>query len=168
MYARTLSIASGDTGVRQTVAHMRDLIARAIVNPGFRQYVATLAGQYGSNNRTVLARSLRDWIDDHTQFMRDPDGVELLHDPVLLLTRAANGHMLYVDCDDVAALAGAMAKAIGLRTRFVVVGFRRPNAPFTHIWVEVQGNGGTWIDMDVTRTAQSLDIPVTRRMVIPV
>lgn len=167
MYASAVTIAPGDTGVKQTIAHMRAMVARAIVNPGFRHYVTTLAGQYGSNNRTVLARSIRGWLEDHTQFMRDPDGVELVHDPVLLLTEVALGRIINVDCDDVATLAAAMGRAIGLQARFVVVGFRKNNAPFTHVWTELRGNNGQWIDMDVTRTAQSLDIPVTRRMVIP-
>lgn len=166
MRVATLGLAAGDLGVQQTVAHMRRMVDRAIVNPGFRKYVSTLVTQVGSNNRTVQARAIREWLEGHTSFLRDPDGVELLHDPVLLLTQAAMGHIIHVDCDDVAMLAAAMGRTVGLRARFVVVGFRGPNAPFVHVWAELGGNTN-WIDMDVTRTAQALDIPVTRRMVIP-
>lgn len=159
-------IASGDLGVTQTVAMMRRLVERAIVNPGFRRFAVRLAQEHGRDNINQ-ALGIRSWLTDHVTFMKDPDRVELLQDPVLLLTQIVHEDVVGMDCDDVAMLGAALGRAVGLRARFVVVGFREPNAPYQHVWAELSDHKEReWINLDITRTAQRLNIPVTRRMVV--
>lgn len=116
--------------------------------------VAGLGGQDGN----MQAEAIRDYLEMHTEFLRDPDNVEMLHGPVWQLDQIRKRGVVQVDCDDVAMLAAALAKAVGLRARFVVIAFDRPGAPFRHVFTEVAPRvaNAKWTDMDVTRPAQGL------------
>ncbi|MEE8177710.1 MAG: hypothetical protein V3T65_06925 [Acidobacteriota bacterium] len=55
-----------------------------------------------------------------------------------------------VDCDDAAVLSAALGKAVGLKPRFVVLGFEGPTGPYRHVYTELF-DGVAWTEMDVTR-----------------
>jgi transglutaminase-like putative cysteine protease len=167
MRVQTLPIASGDMGTAQTVAVMRRLVDTAILNPGFRAYAVRIATQYGRDGINQ-AHGIRQWLEDHVEFIRDPDRVELLQDPVATLNAIVQCDRIAMDCDDVAMLGAAMGRAVGLRARFIVAAFRSPRAPYQHVWSELSDSRQReWVDLDITRNAQALNIPVTRRMVVP-
>lgn len=136
---------------------MRAMVYREFLNPAVRltaaQIVAGISGQDGVEQ----AQAIRDWLDSHTDFLRDPDGVEMLHGPVWQVNQIRTHGTEQVDCDDVAMLGAALGKAIGLRARFVVVGFDSPRAAYRHVWAELSPRGNVkWVDMDVTRPSQGL------------
>jgi hypothetical protein len=99
--------------------------------------------------------------------LSDPSGVELLHDPVLLLEDIRERGQARGDCDDVAVLGAALGGAMGLSARFVVVGFRGPNEPFEHVWTELY-DGTTWRELDVTRPRNAEAPATTREYVVDV
>lgn len=98
------------------------------------------------------------------RFLRDPAGVELVHHPRVLLDRLRKEGYVQGDCDDAAILGAALGKVIGLPARFVVVGFRGPRGPLTHVYAEVS-DGSRWVDLDVTAPAQGFVVPPTRRVI---
>lgn len=111
----------------------------------------------GGMDGVEQAHAIRDYLQNYTEFLRDPDGVEMLHGPVWQLQQIRQRGVVQVDCDDVAMLSAALGKSVGLRARFVVVAFDRPDAPYRHVWAELSPRGvPQWIDMDVTRPAQGL------------
>lgn len=160
------TIAEGDAGVRQTVAHMADLIREGVAQPLVRETVTEIVGGLGPNSFIDQIYAVREWCAQHVHFLRDPSGVELLHSPEWLLrTIHANG-AAYVDCDDAAILAGSLCGAVGMQVALVTVAFLDNAAPFSHIWASASPpvafldttGKQQWMELDVTRPMQ--DIPL--------
>lgn len=86
------------------------------------------------------------------RFVPDPKGVELLKSPAVMLNEWRQSGVASGDCDDAAILSGSLALAMGLRVRWVVLGFT-PTGPFRHVFAEAR-DGSRWVDFDVTRPAQ--------------
>lgn len=71
------------------------------------------------------------------------------------------------DCDDAAILGAALALEMGLRARFIVLGFQ-PWGPYAHVYAEVS-EGGPWVDLDVTAPHQfPAGLRIHRRLTIGV
>ncbi len=152
-----ITIPNGDAGTRATVRHMRRLAREGKVSPIVRDYALRIARGIPGRDGTRQALAIRLWLASNIEFRRDPHGSELLYSPARMLhILTTRGPPLYIDCDDVAILAAALGGAVGLRSRFQVVGFLSPNAPYRHVWTDLSspGRGARWVDMDVTRQAQ--------------
>lgn len=149
---------------------MRRLAINAAVQPAVREVGARIVLGVPGMDGTLQAKVIREWIADHVEFLRDPYGVEALHEPVVMLRAILTRGVVQVDCDDVAILAAALGRTIGLRARFVTVGFNSPTAPFRHVWTELADpRAQVWVDVDVTRPAQGLSaLPISRSYVVEV
>jgi hypothetical protein len=147
----TTWIPADDRGVRVTVAALAavaraalrsDLLrrtARAIVDPTAEGWPV----RYGPTR-------LRCWLDAVWSYEPDPDpGVELVRDPVTLLVAALESGAARGDCDDAAGLAVALGMACGYSCRLTLYGFN--GWPFSHVFAELAGPDGAWLEMDVTR-----------------
>jgi Transglutaminase-like superfamily len=152
-----LPLPSNDFGTLFTLLQMRAMVLREFLNPLIR-LTATDIVRGLANYQTEQPNAIREWVEDHTEFLRDPDNVEMLHGPVWQVQQIRQRGKVQVDCDDVAMLAAALGKSIGLRARFVVVGFGNKNAPYQHVWTELASRNVplTWVDMDVTRPLQGM------------
>lgn len=142
-------IPPGEAGTVATVSTMRRLVLRAVASPVVRETVRALLLGTPTRNASAQVFAIRQWLSDHVIFLRDPDGVELLHAPDWMLHQIHTRGRLMVDCDDVAILAATLAKAAGLPARFVVLGFI-PGRGYQHVFTEVF-DGRSWVDLDVTR-----------------
>ena len=170
MQAVRVWIPGGDAGTYATLDHMVRLAREARGLPIVRDTALTLTTHAADPLQQIAA--IRDWLALTVEFTRDPTGVELLHSPRYLLSvlRQA-GAPLRIDCDDVAVLGAALGGNLGLRARYVTVGFFSPNAPFRHVWTDLAPPHGTpWVELDITRDAQPLPVlaAVRRRKIIGV
>lgn len=86
------------------------------------------------------------------RFVPDPPGVELLKSPHVMLNEWRLSGFAYGDCDDAAILSASVAMAMGLRVRWVLLGFT-PSGPYRHVFAEACERG-RWVDFDVTKPAQ--------------
>jgi transglutaminase-like putative cysteine protease len=117
--------------------------------------VQATARRITGSGTTPVTRALflRSWLAQHTQFTPDPDDIELVRTAVEQLRRIASTGVMRGDCDDVATLGAALALAVGLQPRFVVLGFGvGPTPAFAHVYTDVLGGA---VDFDVTRNAAS-------------
>jgi hypothetical protein len=165
-------LPSGDLGTILTLGRMKGMVLGEFLTPEVRLTATRIVGTVDGHDSLGQAWAIRMWLQTHTRFLRDPDGVELLHGPKWLVQQVLTCGMVAVDCDDVAMLAAALGKAIGLRARFVVVGFGPPPTPYQHVWTELAApvqHPQSWTDCDITRDQQGLGgLPVTRSMVVEV
>lgn len=135
-------------GARQTLTKMATLARKGLRNQSIRNLAVQLTTA-GFLNGTGLkqkdftgeARRILRFVRDDIRYVRDTDGVELLHDPVTLLQTGAG------DCDDKAILLAALLGSIGHQTRFVAVSFE-PNI-FCHVWLQ-DCLDGKWVDLEPT------------------
>lgn len=173
MRVRKLWIPHGDAGTAAVVREMRRVARDARHLPLVRKYAVRIVHGISGRDTKTQVDALRAFLLSHIQFLRDPAGVELLYTPERLLQILTDhGPPLRIDCDDVSALTAALAGAIGLRSRFVVVGFLSSSAPFSHVWTDVSAptRHSPWYQLDITRPAQALppDQAVSRRWIVRV
>jgi len=172
MRVTRFGILPGTLGTVQSVWAMRSLARSGRWHPLVRE-TAMLVVRSAGRDAHEQAYALRDWLDSNVHFLRDPDDIEALHTPeAMLRLLLTHGPPLAIDCDDAAILAAALGGAVGLKSRFVVVGIS-PSSSFRHVWTELTAphgpQAGEWWEMDVTRAAQSIPVSaITRRWAIPV
>lgn len=153
------TIPEGDAGTLATVRRMRALVIDRCAHPVIRDLAVSL----GLGLQTsAQASAIRGWLRAHIRFQADPETTELLHDPVLMAQWIRERGVIGVDCDDVAIMGAALGCALGIPTRFVVVGFFEPQAPYTHVWAELFDGLG-WRELDTTRTVQGIEDGRIRR-----
>lgn len=102
------------------------------------------------------ARRLHAFVRDRIRYVRDTDGVELLHDPATVLQVGAG------DCDDKAILLASLLGSIGHPTRFIAVAFEPGR--FSHVWLQDFLNG-RWVDLETTEPLP-FGVSVPRRGVV--
>jgi len=91
----------------------------------------------------ALADATYKWIVQNIAYVRDPQGVELLQAPGVLLGGRAG------DCDDHAMLVAALLAVLGVSTRFRIVG-TQPHVP-SHVFAEYWSDrDGAWLTLDTT------------------
>lgn len=151
---------------------MRDLARQGATAPLVRGLALRIVQGIPGRDGEAQAVAIRRWMRDNVLFLRDPAGTELLYTPdrmVRILTGGGPLPILHVDCDDAAVLAAALGGAVGLRSRFVVVGFLSPDSPYRHVWVELRSPSppdSRWVEMDVTRSAQRIPTAAISRTLI--
>lgn len=163
------SIGDGDAGTEETLMKMRSLVRVASIQPLVRRQAVQVVQDAAGLDDPLKARLIRDWVDSRCIFMPDPAGAELLHSPDALVAHILTDGVAHVDCDDVAMLAAALGVAVGLRARFVAVGFS-PSGPFRHVWSELGSpRARFWLPVDPTRPMQGLNgLTVQRTLTVEV
>lgn len=168
------SIPRGDWGTYVIVRKMRSLARKGMSAPSVRNLALEIVRGIPGKDSYSQIFAIKDWLHTHIWFTRDPHSAELLYTPermVTILRNPVHGGILQVDCDDAAILAAALGGAVGLRSRFVVVGFLQPNAPYRHIWTELSDPhvASKWFEMDVTRGVQQIPTEqISRRLTVEV
>jgi transglutaminase-like putative cysteine protease len=145
-------IPGGDLGTYATVAAMTQAANRALTTPRVVQTAARIVRAVNVRDPVQVWRALRQWLVAHFQFVPDPLDVETIRTPLEQLRQIDERGVMLGDCDDAATLIAALAKAVGQRVRFVVLGFKTATAPYQHVYAEMATPDG-WADFDITRTA---------------
>lgn len=156
---RLIPIDDGDAGVAQTIGIMQRLVNDSLSDTTVIQAARNIVAGSGSRDYDAQAQAIRAWLLDHFTFVRDPFGQETIGTPKFQLDQIASQYYVQGDCDDVAVLAAALGKAVGMPAVFVTLGFDGPSGPFSHVYTALFGRT-TWHSMDVTRP---LLVPVTTR-----
>lgn len=136
---------------------MQELARRAALDPLVRQTAASIVQGVPYDKGNIHAELIRRWMESRVYFLADPTYAEALHAPEWSLRQILQRGTVGLDCDDVAMLAAALGLSIGLRARFVVVGFNSPEAPFRHVWTDLAASRRpVWVTVDPTRETQGL------------
>jgi hypothetical protein len=139
----------GVDGITDTLAMMRLLVNRAFTHPLIRAQAAHVVEGFQPGRMDVQAAALLAWVHRNVQFVRDPKGVEALHDPVAVALAIRDGRRPFGDCDDLSMYLAALLKSIGFPATFRAVGFmgRTPS----HVYVL----GPKGMKLDPSRNAWS-------------
>lgn len=140
----------GDMGTAQTVAKMRQLVNRSLVDPVVIQTARGIVAGCFPRDTDCHGQAIKGFMSEHFQFVNDPRGVELLVPPRPMLDTIAKRYLVTGDCDEAAILGAALGKAVGLRARFVLLGFSGRGGAFAHIYTILRARSG-WVSLDVTR-----------------
>lgn len=163
------TLPNGDDGTRLTLVRMRDAVLDAVTHPLVRWYAGDCARKARPGDIAGQIAAIRQFLTHHVQFVPDPLTVEWLTPPAALLQTITDRFYTMADCDDVATLGAALGGAIGIPSRFQVLGFVHPDGPMGHVYTELF-DGAQWVELDITRQAQQFPLAgmVARRWVISV
>lgn len=137
--------SGGVAGIQQTLGVMRMLTNRAFTHELIRAQAVQAIQGCEPSNKICQQASILAWVKRKMQFVRDPEGVEALHDPVAIALAIHKGQKPWGDCDDFSMYLAALLKSIGLPATFRAVGFN--GSPFSHVYVV----GANQTKLDPTR-----------------
>jgi hypothetical protein len=148
----------GDMGSMTTLQHMRSIVASSLHNPRVVETAHWIVRYCKPRDYVAQAIAIRDWLATAFRFIADPVGVELTRTPDYMLRQYSTQMYVTGDCDDAATLGCALAKAIGIPCKFVMIGFRS-NGNYAHVYGVLCPSNGTVrrsVSIDVTRPAGSV------------
>ena len=139
---RTIEIGAGPDAVARTIAAMAEVAIEAANDAAFSQTIVGIMddlpnGQGFEHRLFSLGRSL-------LTFCPDPQGVELIRTPRLLLSGMKVGERVCVDCDEMTVLLLASALAWGVprgALRIVTAGPDDPGQPDQHVYPALRVHG---------------------------
>lgn len=126
----------GELGTYQTVSMMRNMVNRSYLDPVIRERATGLIIPCGRDLR-CHHRRLQSFVSERVQYVKDPQGVEALHDPITFYEdRIRKGKRAWGDCDDMSVYLATLLKSIGHNPMFRIVGSLNF---FHHIFVICEG-----------------------------
>lgn len=128
----------GIAGIQNTLDNMRMLTNRAFTHELIRAQAVHATKHCPPADKVCQQASLLAWIKRKMHFVRDPEGVEALHDPIAIAIAIQQGKTPWGDCDDFSMYLASLLKAIGLPATFRAVGFN--GRPLSHVYVVGPGN----------------------------
>lgn len=128
----------GMRGNLATVDFMKKVAREQAGHPLVRQLAIKIINESGtkSHNHTDEALAIGRWVQQNVAYMKDPDGIELLQDPVYIIKKAQTAEARG-DCDDMALLIATLLISTGIKPCFKVVRWKNTTGNFNHIYVAV-------------------------------
>ena len=140
--ARLTRQPDGAAGIFATVRAMRDAIDRGKTDPDIISAAGALIYTTPERAECSEVAAIFEFVRDSIRYVRDPVGVESLADPAITLRRMLG------DCDDQAALLGALLESVGYPVRLTIAAYQRPGV-WEHTYLECYCDG-QWIALDPT------------------
>lgn len=144
--------AQGGRKAAETLRAMAGVIDSEYIDPDLIDLATTLATQAAEKDDAGIAGQILAWLRDYTVFVKDPDGVELLRAPLVMLGTIDARGVAAGDCDDIAMLGAAMCLAVGLPVELWAEGYDPdPRAPaLAHVFAVVNTPAG-FLALDTQR-----------------
>lgn len=129
-------LANGANGNKQTVRIMAELARQRASHPMVRQLAMDIVHQANipSHNYLDECKAIGAYVQKNIRYLKDPQGMEQLTDPVLLIKRIKEG-TAQGDCDDMALLICTLLKSIGHSPYLRFVKYKKLTGPYNHIYV---------------------------------
>jgi transglutaminase-like putative cysteine protease len=128
---------------------MKRLVVESMKDPVVLEEAKRVIRSAGGKNRFSQAHAIASHMQSVMHFVRDPYQIETLHTPRYMIDRYIPHGIFEADCDDYAILSAALAKAVGLKTVFVIMGFLDQSAPWAHVFTMAETERG-WVPFDVS------------------
>ena len=131
-------LSGGVTGNEETVGFMQQIGRARAGDIRVRSAALSIIKSLGSQDYWDEAYAIGAWVQKNVRYVRDPDGIEQLTDPVTLLDQIQKGNGAQGDCDDMSLLIASLLLSIGHQPLYRCVRFRgETSGPFEHIYVVV-------------------------------
>ena len=92
------------------------LLDKASLDPGVRDFSLQIV----SNSPDKIS-AIYDWIQYNVQYVSDPIDVELFTSPIRMVRDHQDGKSLAGDCDDMAILATALYRSVGIESNVMLL-----------------------------------------------
>lgn len=158
-----------------TLKRMRFMTLSEYQNARLVEVAGNIADEVDGKDNAEMARAILTWMRDHTRFVPDPIGQQLLKSPLYLLEVITAQGKVAGDCVDVAMLGAALAMAVGLHACFVAESYGTPSlpgspcladSPLVHVYTTVQTQHG-WVMLDTQQPPVGPDRTPCHRVELP-
>lgn len=128
--------SNGKKGNYQTVNVMKKVASEYAGHPLVRQFAVNILNHYNtkSHNHLDEAYAIGDYIKKHVAYVKDPQGIEYLTEPTLLIKQIQDGEARG-DCDDMACLIATLLLSIGIQPYYCIVRYKGKTGGFNHIYL---------------------------------
>lgn len=138
-------IPSGVQGIRATLLKMRLLTREGKKSLPIRMKAVDIVKNLREKDNMGEVKAVHAWVRDNIRYIKDVNGVELLHTPEKML------EIRQGDCDDKSMLLAALCESIGYPTRFVAISVTP--SKYCHVFAEVK-LGSNWLGAETTENVQ--------------
>lgn len=134
----TVKIKDGKKGNLQTINVMKKVARERSGHPIIRALALKILSQCNveSQNHLSEAICIGNFVKENVRYVRDPDNIELLTDPLTLVEQLSRG-VAQGDCDDMSLFIATLLLAIGCQPYFRAVRYKADSGHFNHIYVVV-------------------------------
>lgn len=135
-------LINGLAGNLQTVAFMKKIAREKAGDPRIQRFARLIVLRAGVPSHAYAdeALAIGEFVQAHMRYSRDPDGIEQLQDPCLMMDDIEEG-IAQGDCDDMALMIVTLLLAIGHNPFFRVVRYSDQAQSYEHIYVvDYEGN----------------------------
>ena len=107
-------------------------------HPLVRELAVNILNHYGtdSHNHIDEARAIGDYVKNNVRYVKDPDKIEYLMEPTLMIKKMAMGEGRG-DCDDMSCLVATLCLSVGIQPHYAIVKYKQNSPSFNHIYVVV-------------------------------
>lgn len=162
-------------GNLDTVAVMQRIARAKAGDPRVRQLALRIVQEARVRSHDFLdeARAIGNFVQQNVRYVRDPNGIEQLHDPIYLIQQIVKG-TAQGDCDDQALLVSTLLLSIGAQPYFAIVRYTGTSGPYNHIYTVVYDKNWTTrrrrlvLDTIVPDRGMGFEVPHTSIKEIPV
>lgn len=138
------NLPPGAKGNYKTVKVMKEVARERAGHPLVRKLALNILNHYNTDSHQYLdeSKAIGEYVQKKVRYVKDAQGVEQLHDPVMMIDQIRRG-IARADCDDMALLIASLLLAIGHTPKFRVVRYNGTSGAFNHIYVvDYAKNGG--------------------------
>lgn len=131
-------------GNYETVRIMRGIARQYAGDPRVRQLALNILNTRGIKSHDFLdeAKVLAEWVQENVRYVRDPNGIEQLHNPIYLIEQSKAG-VANGDCDDQALLLATLLLSVGHQPFLAIVKYGKDMGNYNHIYTVVYDKNWT-------------------------
>ena len=136
--SKNFTIPVGEQGSLATVDFLIKVARKQSKLPIIRELALRILEQYDvkSNDYYNEAFAIGDFVKKKLRYVRDINGTELVHDPVMLIDQMRRGQA-HGDCDDMSLLIATLLLSIGHQPYFRIVKYYNGMGAYQHIYIVV-------------------------------
>lgn len=133
-----MQIGDGLAGNIDTIKFMIKVARQRAGNPLIRQLALNILQEYGipSHHFVEEALAIGSYVQSRVRYVRDPEHIEYLQDPVDLIAKLQDG-TAQGDCDDMSLLIATLLLSVGHQPFYRAVRYDSAMGNFNHIYVVV-------------------------------
>ncbi|MFH1398965.1 MAG: hypothetical protein ABIG95_02545 [Candidatus Woesearchaeota archaeon] len=150
---RKFSIGHGDDAVTNTLKIMKNMINSGAQNYYVRRWAENIVSGHNGNDISKI-QMIFAFLVNHTQYLKDTHGIELLRSPEVILHLLEVGEIPQIDCDDYVLLSLSLLKSIGFPVGMRAVAVK-PSGELEHVYGMVFTNK-RWMPLDLTKPQYGL------------
>lgn len=156
-------IPSGDEGTFVILGQVQDAATRGSLDPRTIELARELAGAARSRDHTTIALVMREWLRSVWRYLDDPSTREYVSEVSASLDQLDRSGKILGDCDDLAALAGALAMDLNIPVQFEVISLDDVDPwTYSHVAASLLTEPDGGVSMDILRP-ESGPVPRTVR-----